>query len=201
MCVIYGRELYHYGIPGMKWGHRKARIETGSQRIRSAYRANKQSAKAAYKQQAMAAKSAYKQQKKAYKQTDEYKAQVKARRKKAVIAGAAVASTALAAYGAYKLNKFVKDRNMKIAYENGHKRVQKEINLNLELQRRSMANGAKGHSFKINADRIINDSMNRAKNDSFRTAARNVINYRRSGGNYGFEYNGPVEQAIGRIRG
>ena len=27
-CVIIGSELYHYGVPGMKWGHRKSRVQT-----------------------------------------------------------------------------------------------------------------------------------------------------------------------------
>jgi len=30
----YPNELYHYGVPGMRWGHRKARIEERKERQR-----------------------------------------------------------------------------------------------------------------------------------------------------------------------
>ena len=55
------------------------------------------------------AKNTYKSAKKAYKQSDEYKA----KRAKYIKTGAAVAGTALAVYGAYKLNKYVKTTNFK----------------------------------------------------------------------------------------
>ena len=61
------------------------------------------------------AKSEYKNAKKAYKQTDEYKAQRAERRKKAIKVGAAVAGTALAAYGTYKVAKYVKDKRSSAA--------------------------------------------------------------------------------------
>lgn len=39
----YGDELYHFGVPGMKWGHRKANVQVSS--AKAAYK----SSKAAYK--------------------------------------------------------------------------------------------------------------------------------------------------------
>ena len=69
-------ELYHYGIPGMKWGHRKARPTVSIGRSRQS--------------------------------SPEHQAKV-ARRKKAIKVGAAVVGTALAAYGTYKLAKYVQN--------------------------------------------------------------------------------------------
>lgn len=56
------------------------------------------------------AREEYKQAKKEYKQSDEYKADRKETIKKVAIAGAAVAATALAAYGAYKAHDFIKTK-------------------------------------------------------------------------------------------
>ena len=149
--IFVGDELYHYGVPGMRWGHRKARpVSTERARMQSARAAykksnrefNKARAKAvSYSrthpsfqnskghkraeanrrwddadkkaQQAKNDKAAYKQAKKEYKQTDEYKA----KRAKAVKAGAVVAGTALAAYGAYKLSKVAKNKAYNINME------------------------------------------------------------------------------------
>lgn len=89
-------ELYHYGVSGMKWGHRKARstVSVGRRNRRAASSVDKSS--------------------------PEYQAKV-ARRKKAIKVGAAVAGTALAAYGTYKMSKFLKSKAATKSYETGKK--------------------------------------------------------------------------------
>ena len=145
----YSDELYHYGVKGMRWGHRKAPSVAGTSAQRQAYldaKANKKAAGKAYSKAynrsiaglspfkkhrqandarwddavkkakaSNAADKAYKDAKKAYKQTDEYKA----KRTKAIKVGAAVAGTALAAYGAYKVSKVLKDKASTKSYEAG----------------------------------------------------------------------------------
>lgn len=151
-------ELYHYGVKGMRWGHRKASyqntaVRTGNSAQRQKYLDAKASKKAANKAYTKAfnkaynrnfamlspikkhrdannerwndaaekgkksyeADQAYKQAKKEYHQTDEYKA----KRAKAIKVGAAVAGTALAAYGAYKVSNILKDKASTRSYENG----------------------------------------------------------------------------------
>ena len=165
--MVYETELYHYGVKGMRWGHRKASYQSttaGNSPQRQAYltaKANKRAAHKEYKKAfnkaynrsiaawspvkkhrqandarwdnaikkadaSNAAKKAYKDAKKAYKQTDEYKA----KRAKAVKVGAAVAGTALAAYGAYKLTKFVKNKNVELATQRGESMARKFISEN-----------------------------------------------------------------------
>ena len=151
---MYENELYHYGVKGMRWGHRKAqpvssarnRMNTAKTEYKSAKKAYNKSFNRAYRkslasfspskkmrqrnnarweqaindaERASSAKSKYKQAKKAYKQTDEYKA----KRAKYIKTGAAVAGTALAVYGAYKLNKYVKSTNFKYHEEIGKRKA------------------------------------------------------------------------------
>lgn len=72
------------------------------------------------------AKDNYKQVAKDYHNSDEYKA----KRAKAIKVGAAVAGTALAAYGTYKVAKFVKDKNIEIATQKGKELARKYIDDN-----------------------------------------------------------------------
>lgn len=146
-------ELMHYGVPGMRWGHRKARPESpeharymsAKQQYKSANKAYNKSFNKAYnyssrhaigqytnkKKKAESnrrwdeaydmavergkAKQQYKSAKAQYKQTDEYKA----KRAKAIKTGAVVAGTALAAYGTYKVSKYVKSEAGRRSYEDG----------------------------------------------------------------------------------
>lgn len=156
--VNNSNELYHYGVKGMRWGHRKASYQntavktgvsaqrqkylnakaakkTASRDFKKAYdkaynrsiaaispfkkhrQANDERWNDAFKKAEVSrnADKAYKDAKKEYHQTDEYKA----KRAKAIKVGAAVAGTALAAYGAYKVSKVLKDKASTRSYENG----------------------------------------------------------------------------------
>ena len=161
-------ELYHYGVKGMRWGHRKDPTRYGGTITSNGkYKASNgvviaksrnagaaagrrfstslagrglaavgsigmnEKQKAALKKQQAAlreyqkvggdkmlknhAKAEAKAAKKEYHQTDEYKA----KRAKAIKVGAAVAGTALAAYGAYKVSNILKDKASTKSYEAG----------------------------------------------------------------------------------
>lgn len=104
--MYHNEELQHYGVKGMKWGVRKKREYASLNVKRAAYKsANKQA--------------------KANMTPEEQKA---ARRKTALKVGAAAAGTALAAYGAYKLTKAVKDKNFKIMEEKGRTMADEYLN-------------------------------------------------------------------------
>ena len=221
--IFVGDELYHYGVPGMRWGHRKARpVSTERARMQSARAAYKKSNREFNKarekavsysrthpsfqnskghkraeanrrwddadkkaQQAKNDKAAYKQAKKEYKQTDEYKA----KRAKAVKAGAVVAGTALAAYGAYKVNKVIRDKNTQIRIGQELVKANKDVNFTMG-QFDSMTRGqSNGMVSKMNknfnkyaAERLSearNDGIDRAASDSLVTAGKNVYENRR----------------------
>lgn len=181
----YTDELYHYGVKGMKWGHRKRypTISTGGRRA-ARVAANQSIASDRARTQQM--KAAYKQQLKEYRQTDEAKAARKAKTKKALKVGAAVAGTALAAYGAYKLNDYVKTKNCQIAAKNGRDWAEQRFRNDLQSKGwEKMLEGANSGRITINSGSgaAARDAANRASRDSFRTAAKNVVDYKKSGGN------------------
>lgn len=91
-------ELYHAGVKGMKWGVRRYQKKDGSLTPAGKKRYNDPESKSEQEQK-------------------------KSRIKKIAIAGGVVAGTALAAIGAYKLNKAINDKAFKKAQEIGKARV------------------------------------------------------------------------------
>lgn len=127
-------ELYHYGVKGMRWGHRMARGHAGPGRyvtkkrqlagdkrdletlnngghLSKGFTKKRQAAfdrrdKAALEKRIVKNEKDLSQNKESKGLTDKQKTALKV--------GVAVAGTTLAAYGTYKLNNFVKDRHVEI---------------------------------------------------------------------------------------
>lgn len=146
---IINGELYHYGVKGMKWGHRMARGHAGPGRYLTRKRQlagdkrdlqtlnkgghlsvgltkKRQAAYDARDKKALEKRIAKNETKVEKKQlTPEEKT---ARNKKLVKAGVAVAGTALAAYGAYKFHDYIRSENAKIAKKRGNEAFFSVIN-------------------------------------------------------------------------
>lgn len=90
-------ELYHFGIPGMKWGRRKAAITPASTLTR---RTPDRSEDKKIKHEAKIAKA-----------------------KKAVKIGAAAVGTTLAVYGTYKMSQYVKTKASNAILKEGQANV------------------------------------------------------------------------------
>lgn len=134
-------ELYHFGVKGMKWGVRRNRSSfvptSGPKRLPGTYASdgNGWTAKAKRLPGAIVKKDGYdksrthkgvasltsqksgKSKQKAAANTPGAKAARKEKLKKAVKVGAAVAGTALAAYGAYKVSKAISNKKQMKAAE------------------------------------------------------------------------------------
>lgn len=123
----YNDELQHHGIKGMKWGvRRKAALKSvagsklGKAIIKTSGLNSAQKKQALREHEILAKeKQAAKQAKKEAANTPEAKAARKATLKKSVKVGAAVAGTVLAAYGAYKASKALKNKAFRVSYDRG----------------------------------------------------------------------------------
>lgn len=154
-------ELTHYGVPGMKWGHRKAKPIVVSRRRP----VGKTDQTDGDPRQAVVDKEVR-----------------KARGKKIALAGTAVAATALAAFGAYKLNKWVKSTNCKIAAERGREVANTWYEAAVQTSKEGFAGGRLSYAkVSSGAAKAALDSANRASRDNFKTAAKNVMDYKRRG--------------------
>lgn len=168
--------LMHYGIPGMKWGHRKQRVTLG----RHERRAARYDAKA-QRVQAKAAKARY-------KGTAEGKAEAKAARRKAAKTaakvGAAAVATALAAYGTQKM---VKNASMKAWSRKGEAIYKNTVQKSLNATSKMVKKGTHYYGQGVQQD-IANRAGSAARSkymrqhsgETFREAANHLIKMKRN---------------------
>lgn len=127
-------ELKHYGVPGMRWGARKQQDTVVGAGGRRSYQDTNSFRNARSYQGANSFRSAgsssgatYRQARAAARNTPEAKAARAAKAKKALKIGAAVAGTALAAYGGYKLAKYVQERRNQAAFQKAQDYVNQNV--------------------------------------------------------------------------
>ena len=188
-------ELYHYGVKGMKWGHRKKYVtvangmsnarkagqdawrkshtESGSKLIgkRQTVAISKPSAKRTARKAYKDAVNASLEKDKAYNKNlraEKRSSKLSEKQKKAIKIGVGVGVAAAATYGVYKVNKFIKGKNAEIHINEGRKAVSKLVN---------DFGGLDTDTFNRAYSMAISNAKEAASGDTLGMAIRNVANY------------------------
>lgn len=189
-------ELYHHGVKGMKWGKRKVRYDS-SDNISRTKKSNTVESENGTKKKGLSSNQ-----------------------KKALKVGAAVAGTALAAYGTYKVHQYIRGKNQEIRINEGKTKCDRMLRKLNRMEIKDKITGSSGtekwanpRSYKrtgaqynnngktvklareyLNTqptlkstqyDNIVNrvayktvhEALDKAENDSFAIAAKNVAKY------------------------
>lgn len=118
--IIFTDELYHHGVKGQKWGIRRYQNLDGSYKSGAQGRYNDDGSPGVNKNRKTNGSSSIKKTSGGSKVSkNNGKPKKKMSTKKKVAIGLGVAGTALAAYGAYKYSKHIKDKASKQIIANG----------------------------------------------------------------------------------
>ena len=188
--------LMHYGVKGMKWGHRKRQAfsigAAGHRAMAKVYDINAKAYKKSNKALSSMNAQARNQQLKSAEQAQAIANAKKEARNtpeaKAAKIGAAVAGTALAAYGAKKLNDYVKANHTLIEAKRGReyseKMFEQTFKRMMDWEKSPITPGTIRETVTLtnNSGRDAMDVARQASRDNFVTAAKNVVDYRRQNG-------------------
>lgn len=130
---MYNNELYHFGVKGMRWGHRKVRGHAGPGKYVTKKRQLEGDKKDSQtlnngghlsvgltkKRQAAYDKRDKAVLEKRIAKNDQKNKGLSNKQKKVLKIGATAAGTMLAVYGAYKFSKWVDNQNVKLATHTG----------------------------------------------------------------------------------